>query len=147
MSQKSFKTLHPVILWDSMEFNTTNPQRIMVVDDERDILEIIYRALQKYGLRVDAYSDPRKAIQSFKAAPNSYALVITDIRMPGINGLELAEQVWAIREETKILFMTAYLAEEINIQRRTMHKRDIIEKPFTIKTICDQVKLRLPPTR
>ena len=119
----------------------------MVVDDEQDILWIVQRALQKYGFIVEAYSDPLKALESFASSPLDYVLIITDVRMPGMNGFQLAERIRAIQSGTKILFMTAFLAEEINVNNRTtVHKRDIVEKPFTVKTICDQVKLRLPAT-
>ena len=122
-------------------------QRIMVADDEQDILWIVQRALQKYGFIVEAYSDPLKALESFASSPLDYVLIITDVRMPGMNGFQLAERIRAIQSGTKILFMTAFLAEEINVNNRTtVHKRDIVEKPFTVKTICDQVKLRLPAT-
>lgn len=118
--------------------------KIMIVDDEVDILHVIQKALEKYGFAVEGYTDPRKALESFIARPAAYALVITDIRMPGINGLDLSERMWSIRPNLKILFMTAYLAEEINVMNDAIYKRDIIEKPFNIRTICDQVKMRLP---
>jgi DNA-binding NtrC family response regulator len=119
----------------------------MVVDDEADILHIIQKALEKYGFAVEGYTDSRKALESFTTRPDVYALVISDIRMPGMSGLVLSEKMWSIRPNLKILFMTAYLPEEINIMHDAIYKRDIIEKPFNIHTICDQVKMRLPASR
>ncbi|HEV8404326.1 MAG TPA: response regulator [Nitrososphaera sp.] len=118
----------------------------MIVDDEEDKLRIIQRALEKYGFKVLALADSVKALDSFMSAPGSFVLVITDIRMPGMNGLELSEKIWSVRPEMKVLFMTTYLAEEMNAKNRALHKRDIIQKPFTIQRICDEVKLRLPAT-
>ena len=123
-------------------------RKIMVVDDEQDILWIVQRALRKYGFRVEAYSNPSKALESFRLSPKDYILVIADVRMPGMNGFQLAQNMRALREELKILFMTAYLAEEMNISGGiAINKKDIVEKPFSVKTICDQVKLRLPETQ
>ena len=121
-------------------------QTIMIVDDEEDILSIIQKALEKYGFKVLAFSDSTKALDSFMFDPAPFVLVIGDIRMPGMNGLELSEKIWSIRPEMKVLFMTAYLVEEMNLQNGTLYKRDIIQKPFTIQKICDEVKLRLPAT-
>lgn len=63
-----------------------------------------------------------------------------------MNGLELSEKLWSIKPMAKILFMTAFLSEDMSIRGRTIYKRDIVEKPFTIQRICNEVKLRLPET-
>jgi len=118
----------------------------MVVDDEEDILRLIQKALEKYGFAVEALSDSMKALDFYMSSPDSYVLIITDMRMPGMNGLELSEQIWAVRPSMKILFMTAYFAEELNAKNRIIYKRDIVQKPFSLQRICDEVKLRLPAT-
>jgi CheY-like chemotaxis protein len=124
-----------------------HPSVIMVIDDEQDILSIIERALKKYGYTIEAFSSPVKALESFMSNPSQYDLVITDIRMPGLSGLELAQRVRQMRQDLKILFMTAYMAEEIRygLPGNMIYKRDVIEKPFNIGRICDEVRLRLLP--
>lgn len=123
------------------------PRVIMVVDDEPDIATVIQKALKKYNLEVEPFNDPKQALDSFRAHPSGYALVITDIRMPGMSGIELADHIWKVRPEIKVLFMTAYLREVDNTLIPAVHKKNIIEKPAQIQKICDEVKLRLPPSQ
>ena len=65
--------------------------RILLVDDEADIVHVLKRGLEIHGFEVDAYDSPQQAINSFK--PNVYDLAILDIRMPGLNGFALFRQM------------------------------------------------------
>jgi CheY-like chemotaxis protein len=124
----------------------SNLSTVMVVDDERDILSLVESVLKKYHYIVEAYSDPLKALDSYLRNPSRYILIITDIRMPGLTGIELSEKIWQKDPKKKIIFMTAYLVEEFRQThlRPAISKRDIVEKPFSLERICDEVRLRLP---
>jgi PleD family two-component response regulator len=77
--------------------------RILAVDDEDDVIYIVKRILEEVGLfQVDAFADPTVALSYFR--PNRYDLVILDIRMPYINGLELYKKIKAIDEKVKVCF-------------------------------------------
>ena len=93
--------------------------RIMFVDDEKDILRVIKRGLESYGsndsndstnkFKVDAYQDSELALQSFQNHPdNYYDLVLTDLKMPKINGFELYMRMKEKNPRMKFAFMTAY---------------------------------------
>lgn len=58
--------------------------KIMVVDDEHDILYMIVRYLKVSKFHAEGFTDPRKALESFESDPKGYSLVLTDVRMPGI---------------------------------------------------------------
>jgi CheY-like chemotaxis protein len=80
--------------------------RILVVDDEYDVIYIVKRILEEAGLfQVDAFANPTIALSHFK--PNTYDLVILDIRMPDIDGLELYKKIKAIDNKVKVCFLSA----------------------------------------
>ncbi len=80
--------------------------RILLVDDESDILRVFKRGLEAKGFRIDAYDSPQEAIDYFK--PNVYDLAILDIRMPGLNGFALYRQMKKIDPSLTACFLSAF---------------------------------------
>lgn len=108
--------------------------RIMVVDDEKDILRIIKRDLEITNeFQVEIFSSGYDALDSFRAHDSGYYdVIITDIRMPRMNGFELYRNIKEMRPETKIAFITAF---EINKDEFTKVLPSIDVKDFIIKPI------------
>jgi two-component system, OmpR family, response regulator ChvI len=79
--------------------------RIMVVDDEDDIILELRVVLEENGFKVDSFNDPLLALENFKA--NLYDLLILDIKMPKVNGFELYKQIKKIDNKVKTMFLTA----------------------------------------
>ena len=71
--------------------NTNNSRRILLVDDEADVISLFKMVLEMNGFEVDAYIDPLEALSNFK--PNSYGLALLDIRMAPLNGFELYKKM------------------------------------------------------
>ena len=117
----------------------------MVVDDESDILMITVRALEKYHFPVDSFNDPVKALARFEKYAGDYSLVLSDIRMPGMSGLEFLSFVKQVRPDIPIMVMTAYSASDDEIIRAVpwIKKEDIVHKPFRALEICSAVKQML----
>jgi DNA-binding response OmpR family regulator len=87
--------------------NSTNkPRRILIVDDEPDIISVFKMVLEMNDFEVDAYNDPLLALSNFKQ--NAYDLVILDIRMPHINGFELYKKIRTVDDKVNVCFMTAF---------------------------------------
>lgn len=80
--------------------------RIMVVDDEEDVLLIIKRALELHDFVVDTYVNPRLALSEYRQGV--YDLVICDIRMPGMDGFELYRTIRSFDTKVKVCFLTAF---------------------------------------
>jgi len=80
--------------------------RILAVDDEGDILEIIKRYLELNDFEVQTYTDPRRALAEYM--PRVYDLVILDIRMPGMDGFELYKKIRDLDSKVKICFLSAF---------------------------------------
>ena len=90
----------------SITNNTNKPRRILIVDDEPDLISIFKMVLEMNDFEVDAYNDPLLALSNFKQ--NAYGLVILDIRMPHINGFELYKKIRTVDDKVNVCFMTAF---------------------------------------
>ena len=86
--------------------NTSNSKRILLVDDEADVISFFKMVLEMNGFEVDAYTDPAAALSNFK--PNSYGLALLDIRMAPLNGFELYKEMKSIDIKVQACFITAF---------------------------------------
>jgi two-component system, OmpR family, response regulator ChvI len=80
--------------------------RILIVDDEPDIAQVLEMGLEKKGFAVDVYNDPLDVISNFKA--DSYDLLLIDIKMPKMTGFGMYNKLHQIDDKGKICFTTAY---------------------------------------
>lgn len=94
-----------------------SPRKVMLVDDERAALASGLAALQASGYSAAGFTDPAKALAEFRKNARQYALVISDIRMPGISGFELARRICEINPDMPIVFMTAFEIAKSEFQR------------------------------
>ncbi len=106
--------------------------RILLVDDEEDLTWSISRSLTKNNnmLEVICVNSGDKALEALNES--TFDLVISDLRMPGMNGLALLEQVRQNHPETKMIIMTAYGSPDIEQKIRNTKDAYYIEKPFDI---------------
>jgi two-component system, OmpR family, response regulator ChvI len=91
---------------NSSNNGSSNPRKILIVDDEPDITSAFDMILQMNGFEVDSYNDPLLALSNFK--PNSYGLALLDIRMPKMNGFELYKKIKDIDNKMEVCFITAF---------------------------------------
>jgi CheY-like chemotaxis protein len=116
---------------------------IMLVDDDPDILLTYKTFLTDGGYNVDAFTDPREALTRFaaQADPNNYNLVVMDIRMPNLNGLQLYYRLKAINPNIKILFVSALdAAQEMVSILPGIELDDVVRKPVDQKQFLYKVK-------
>jgi two-component system, OmpR family, response regulator ChvI len=106
---------------------------IMIVDDESDTLFTYNRLLSAEGYKVESFTDPQEALRHFVQLPDPssyYQLVLLDIRMPRLNGLQLFYRIKAISPNIKIMFISALdIAEELTSILPDIKYNDIIKKP------------------
>jgi len=118
--------------------------RIMVVDDEKDILRIIKRDLEVTNeFQVETFSSGIEALNAFKKHDlGYYDVIITDIRMPKMNGFELYRQVKELSQSTKIAFITAFEInkDEFNKVLPSIEVKDFIIKPIDIDDLIFKIK-------
>jgi YesN/AraC family two-component response regulator len=116
------------------------PIKVMVVDDERDILRIIKRDLEANNntFTVDIFSSSEQALQAFEGHPSDYYdLILTDIRMPRMNGFELYRRIKEKNPAMKIAFITAFEInkEEFNKVLPSIDVKDFIIKPISMSDL------------
>jgi CheY-like chemotaxis protein len=123
--------------------------KIMVVDDELDFVMIIRRYLEKWGYSVDTFMNPLYAYQIFKDNPDKFCLVLTDIRMPEMSGIRLANLLQEVKPDIKVVIMTAYevTPDELHEHLPMITHNDILQKPFKLVQICNAVKKQLQPVK
>ena len=110
--------------------------KIMVVDDDFDVVTLVKMTLQKSGFKnVAAFTKPSLALENFKIGYEDYCLVISDIRMPEMNGFEFARLVSRIKPEIKVLLMTALDNDDDTLVNMNMKYNinisGIIQKPVS----------------
>jgi DNA-binding NtrC family response regulator len=81
---------------------------IMVVDDDLDLVTLFKIALQKHGYEVFDFTDPFLALEYFKKNYDIYNVVISDLRMPEMDGFEFLKNIKIINPKTKVLLMSAF---------------------------------------
>jgi DNA-binding response OmpR family regulator len=117
--------------------------KILLVDNEADVTITFKAILQDAGFIVNTYEDPLIALSNF--IPRFYDLVILDIGMPKMNGIELSRQLLELDSNVKICFITAGEAN-IEVLRELYPSRDIgcfIKKPVTIDQLVKRVTAEL----
>jgi CheY-like chemotaxis protein len=81
--------------------------RILVVDDEPDLVLILKMVLEDNGFKVDSFTDPLLALENCKGKASKYELLILDMKMPDMNGFELYKQIKKLDDKVKVCFLTA----------------------------------------
>ena len=117
--------------------------RILIVDDEPDIAQVLKMGLEKNGFAVDTYNDPLDVISNFKV--DSYDLLLIDIKMPKMNGFELYNKLHQIDEKAKICFITAYelYYDEFKRVFPKIKVECFIRKPVSINNLARVIKYEL----
>lgn len=112
--------------------------RILLADDEQATQELVTRALLSDGHDVVAVADGTDALERLRAEPSGFALLISDIQMPGMNGLELAEAVASISPSVGIVLMSGF-ATSAGASASARIRR-MVTKPFSLEEIRKVVR-------
>ena len=118
-------------------------KKILLVEDEQDIATVLDMVLEEGGYEVDCFSDPVLALKNFRA--RSYDLVILDIKMPEIDGIELSQQIKKIDNAVKVCFLTAselYYEEfrkELGLEEPTLDKDLFLRKPIQNEELMKEI--------
>ena len=115
---------------------------VMVVDDERELAELFSKFLELSGFDCTYFTDPQEALDYFSKNISRFSLVITDLKMPGLDGIELAKRMRLYKKTVKILLVTAFLVEQ-NLDDYEVKEAGIsmvLEKPFHLKVLKPIIK-------
>ncbi|MDN3511438.1 MAG: diguanylate cyclase [Candidatus Jettenia sp. CY-1] len=107
------------------------PIRILIVDDEEIIRDLLYDVLSQTGYKVKIAINGRDAVKQIENEP--FEIVITDLRMPGVSGIELLQYVLKMNPDVCVLIMTAYGTIESAVNAMKLGAYDYICKPFELE--------------
>lgn len=127
------ETACPVVEKSAENQDLVGQGRVMVVDDERMITDVVVRGLRKKGFQVVGFVDGIEALEVFRKDPDAFDFVITDQTMPNITGFELASHLSSIRPDLPIILSTGYTNTVNESELRTAGVSHFMSKPLKIK--------------
>jgi len=121
--------------------NTSAKKRILLVDDDMDTCLTFKKMLEEQDFDVHAFVRPQDVLENFM--PDTYDLVVLDIKMPNIDGIKLYHQLRKVDKNVKVCFITA--SEEYYIEHFPELKEEkcFMQKPISLNNFVDRVKLAL----
>jgi DNA-binding response OmpR family regulator len=117
--------------------------RILLVDDEPDIILTLEQMLEGEGFEVDSFNDSQIALSNFKA--DTYDIAVIDIKMPQMNGFDLYRKLKNIDDNVKYCFTTAYQVgyETLKKDYPGLNVRWFIRKPISTEQLVKEIKSKL----
>jgi DNA-binding NtrC family response regulator len=124
----------------------TRRRLVAIVDDEKDITVLFRDALQRVkGISIFTFTDPVAALEHFTINKEHYVLVISDLRMPGLNGMELIKKIKDVNPFSRTILMTAFEIDDKLFQEYS--KKEIIngflQKPIRLDDLFVEVNNQL----
>jgi len=119
---------------------------IAVVDDELDIAQLFHNALQKTnGFTIFAFTDPNVAFEHFSLNREHYALIISDLKMPIINGIELIKRTKKLNPCIRTILMTAFDITDVLFQQYVVKEliNGFLQKPMHLRNLYAEVNNQL----
>jgi two-component system cell cycle response regulator CpdR len=120
-----------------------NMARILLAEDDAATRDLVQRALGLEGHEVVVTQDGVEALEKLQAAPTRFDVLVTDVQMPGLDGIALVEKGLAVNAKLRVVLMSGF-ADELG---RAAHLKDkisrVITKPFTLEQIRSAVKAAL----
>jgi two-component system, OmpR family, response regulator len=128
-----------------MQVEEREGAKVLVVDDETRILNFVGRALRAEGFAADVTADAAEALRM--ATTSSYDLVILDLAMPGMTGLEILQDLIARRPQQRVLVLSARGDVESKVTCLNLGADDYLTKPFSLDELLARVRARMRVAR
>ncbi len=117
--------------------------RILIVEDDESVRSFTARAIQASGHQVETAEDGDEGLETIRNAGGGYDLILSDIRMPAMDGIEMAKRAASEFPGLKILLMTGYAEQRERAADLQQVIIDVVPKPFTLLEIRSKVQLAL----
>jgi CheY-like chemotaxis protein len=113
---------------------------LLVVEDEKELREMVARILRTFGYRVLVASNAEQALSVAEHCPEEISLLVTDMILPGSNGRELAERLVDVRPKLKVLFTSGYTDDAALRRGLANEEVEFLAKPFTPASLAAKVR-------
>lgn len=129
---------------------TTSPElmpkgagHVLIVDDEEMIIQMLKKMVEHIGYRVTAYNCSKEALKAFHSCPEKFDLVLTDMTMPNISGIQLAKKILEIQKNTPIILCTGYNDQGIESKAKALGISEYILKPVIMSELAKAINRAL----
>ena len=120
----------------------TDTPHILIVEDDEAMREFLAQAISRSGYYVEAVPDGTEALR--RVEEGNFDLLLTDIRMPGLDGVELARMARRRVPGLGVLLVTAYVQDALGATDLDGSRIDVLSKPFNLNELIDRVETILP---
>jgi len=128
---------------EPVEDRLRGKERILLVEDNEEILSLTKRLLARKGYHIEAFQNPEEALAYFTAHPTDVDLVLCDVVMPEMSGPALVDQLLALRPSLRSMFMSGYPKDEVTSRRLQGVDTVFVAKPFDSVTLLTAVRKAL----
>ena len=111
--------------------------KIILAEDDDDMRRFLVKALEKAGHQVTAFGEGASAFEEIKQA--TFDLLLTDIVMPEMDGIELARRATELDPDLKVMFITGFAAVALNPDSKAPKDAKVLSKPFHLRDLVDEV--------
>jgi DNA-binding NtrC family response regulator len=120
----------------------SDKHRIMVVDDDKDILTVTSTALELFGFEVHGFSDPIVALQHVENGCEDCEVLVSDIKMPNMTGFQLVRRTKELRPDMKVIMMTAFEVNKPEFESvfPSTPVDNVMRKPFLPSQLAEVIK-------
>jgi len=115
--------------------------KILLAEDDNDMRRFLARALTKAGYEVVSFDNGKAAYDRLREEP--FELLLTDIVMPEMDGIELARRATELDPELKVMFITGFAAVALNPENNAPKNVKVLSKPFHLKDLVNEVERML----
>ena len=120
-------------------------QHVLYLDDEEALVLLVTRMLERQDYQVSGYTQAEAALAAVRADPGRFDLVVTDYNMPGMSGIDVAEELARIRPDLQVVITSGYISDELRQQAERVGVRHLIYKPNTVEELCEAVRKLTDP--
>jgi DNA-binding NtrC family response regulator len=114
--------------------------RLLLVDDETALLDLMRRFLTRLGYEVDAYTNAHAALERFESQADDYALVVVDLSMPGMTGEELLNRILVLNPKIRVLVCSGYTFNPGRLPKEIQQQISFLQKPFLPQMLAETVE-------
>lgn len=119
------------------EVSKQSMHSILLAEDDESMRRFLVKALERAGYQVTSYSNGVEAYSRLKEEP--FTLLLTDIVMPEMDGIELARRASDLDPELKIMFITGFAAVALNSDESAARDAKVLSKPFHLRDLVEEV--------
>ena len=116
-------------------------QKILLAEDDNDMRRFLVKALEKAGYKVASFDNGASAYDRLREEP--FSLLLTDIVMPEMDGIELARRATELDPDLKVMFITGFAAVALNSDSKAPKDAKVLSKPFHLRDLVDEVNKML----